>query len=72
MNTMTKAELISRLAELESKVPVARPPMPANVKAHEVGAATRQHIIATTQAVVKGAAVSGAVAKGFFSGLLGK
>lgn len=70
--TMTKAELINRLNELEAKQPVARPAMPVHVAAHDAGAAVRQHVIATTQAVAKGAVVSGAVAKGFFSGLFGK
>lgn len=70
--TMTKAELLQRLSELEAKQPVARPVAPAHIKAHDAGSAVRHHVINTTKAVAGGAVVAGTVAKGFFAGLFGK
>lgn len=69
---MTKSELAARVNELEAKLPVAHPKLPVSVKAHELGANVRQHIITTTQAAKRGAVTSTAVTKGFFAGLFGK
>ena len=69
---MTKQQLLEEVQVLRSQLPVARPAMPANIKAHEMGANVRQHIIATTQATKKGAVITASVTKGFFAGLFGK
>ena len=69
---MTKQELMSRVQQLESQLPVARPAMPASIKAQQAGAAIRHHIIDSTVAVKKGAVLTGSVTKGFFAGLFGK
>jgi hypothetical protein len=65
--TLSKAELI---AIVEASQP--KPHLPVHIKAHEVGANVRQHIIDSTAAVKKGAVVTGSVTKGFFQGLFGK
>lgn len=69
---MTKQQLAARVQELEAKLPVARPATPVAIKANRAGLAVRQHVIATTAAAKHGAAVTGAVTKGFFAGLLGR
>lgn len=69
---MTKQELMSRVQQLEAQLPVARPAMPASIKAQQAGAALRHHVIDATVAVKKGAVVTGSVTKGFFAGLFGK
>jgi hypothetical protein len=69
---MTKQQLAARVQELESQLPVAHPAMPVHIKAHETGAALRQHIVTTTQATKRGAVVAGSVTKGFLAGLFGK
>jgi len=69
---MTKQELMSRVAQLEQQLPVAKPSMPVSVKAHEAGAALRHHVIDATVAAKKGAVVTASVTRGFFAGLFGK
>jgi len=69
---MTKQELLEEVQVLRSQLPVARPAMPASIKAQQAGAALRHHIIDSTVAVKKGAVLTGSVTKGFFAGLFGK
>jgi len=67
---MTKQQLLEEVQVLRSQLPTARPAMPPAIKANQLGLAARKHVIDTTNAAKKGAAVTGAVTKGFITGLL--